>query len=72
MIAANTLRAIDPVAAHGVSAVNVVPLNQSNRARQRVRRGETLLRVGDSFFQLYIVRVGFLKCLAVSDGGRTQ
>lgn len=72
MIAASTLCATDPLATYGAIAVNVVSLNQPKRAHQRVRRGETLLDIGDSFFRLYVVRVGFLKCLTLSDGGLMQ
>ena len=70
MMAASTLCAIDPLATHGASAVNVVSLNQPKRARQRVRRGETLLDVGDSFCRLYVVRVGFIPLANVEGAGQ--
>lgn len=40
--------------------------------RKRVCRGETLHGVGDPFHALYVVRLGFLKSLILSDGGLIQ
>jgi CRP/FNR family transcriptional regulator len=61
MIAATALLSLHPIPAHPLKC-----------ARERVRRGETLCGVGDSFDVLYVVRLGFLKSLTLSDGGLMQ
>ena len=73
MIATSTQRFPDPVHAnHHDLSFNVVALNPPKCARRRIGRGETLFGVGDSFRSLYVVRLGFLKSLTVSDDGLAQ
>ncbi len=51
---------------------NVVELAAPKGSRHRVRRGETLYGVGDTFRSLYVVRVGMLKTFTTSDDGLLQ
>ena len=41
-------------------------------ARRKVKRGETLFRVGDEFNAVYAIRVGFFKTGLLHDDGREQ
>lgn len=65
MIAAIASQSNDPTLADRTAGLPKCP-------RTRVRRGEKLHGVGDPFHALYVVRVGFLKSLTLSDGGLIQ
>lgn len=54
-----------PVAA----VVNLISLERLRCERQRLRRGETLVRAGDKFHTLYVIRRGVLKTFATSADG---
>jgi len=51
---------------------NVVPLNYVICPRRRVRRGDTLYKMGDPCRVLYVVRLGVFKTFTVSEYGSTQ
>jgi CRP/FNR family transcriptional regulator len=63
---------IDLPAAGSKGPGNVVELTPPKRSRHRVRRGETLYGVGDTFRSLFVVRVGMLKTFTTSDDGLLQ
>ena len=59
-------------AATALRSLHLIPADPPKCARECIRRGETLCGVGDSFHVLYVVRLGFLKSLTLSDGGLMQ
>jgi len=56
----------------GLSADEIERLDQLVYARRKVRRGEDLYRVGNSFSAIYAVRSGFFKNELVLEDGREQ
>lgn len=56
----------------GLSADEFKHLDQLVYARRKVRRGEDLYRVGDSFSAIYAIRSGFFKNELVLEDGREQ
>jgi CRP/FNR family transcriptional regulator len=56
----------------GLSADETERLDQLVYARRKVRRGEDLYRVGNSFSAIYAVRSGFFKNELVLEDGREQ
>lgn len=56
----------------GLSADELERLDQLVYARRKVRRGEDLYRVGDSFSAIYAIRSGFFKNELVLEDGREQ
>ena len=56
----------------GLSAYELDRLDQLVYARRKVRRGEDLYRVGDSFSAIYAIRSGFFKNELVLEDGREQ
>lgn len=74
---ATAIRSRAPVKAHAAAApaaasAKVVALTAPKRTRHRIRRGETLYGVGDTFRSLFVVRVGMLKTFTTSDDGLLQ
>jgi len=51
------------------AVVNLLASDRSRCERQRLRRGETLVRAGDRFHMLYVIRRGVLKTFATSADG---
>jgi CRP/FNR family transcriptional regulator len=49
--------------------VGIVAVDRMRCERQRLRRGETLVRAGDRFHMLYVIRRGVLKTFATSADG---
>jgi CRP/FNR family transcriptional regulator len=67
---ATLARRIAAAATHPEAAVvNVIALDRLRCERQRLRRGETLVRAGDKFHMLYVIRRGVLKTFATSVDG---
>ena len=56
----------------GLSLKEVERVEDLVSTRKRVKRGEALFRVGDSFEAVYAVRLGFLKSIVLSSDGREQ
>ena len=56
----------------GLSTDEIERLDQVVYARRKVRRGEDLYRVGDSFSAIYAIRSGFFKNELVLEDGREQ
>ncbi len=56
----------------GISSDDLAQLDPLVATRRRIRRGETLFRVGDVFDSLYAVRSGFFKTRLTSEDGRDQ
>lgn len=56
----------------GLSADEIERLDQLVYARRKVKRGEDLYRVGDSFGAIYAIRSGFFKNELVFEDGREQ
>jgi CRP/FNR family transcriptional regulator len=56
----------------GLSLPDIERLEELVAASKRLRRGERLFRVGDTFESLYAIRVGFLKTTALSADGHEQ
>jgi len=56
----------------GIKGVDVKSVDELVFTRRRIRRGESLYRVGNPFTSLFAVRSGFLKSYAIADDGREQ
>lgn len=56
----------------GISSAELEQLDPLVATRRRVKRGESLFRVGDEFESLYAVRSGFFKTRLTSEDGRDQ
>lgn len=56
----------------GVAAPDLERIENIVYARRRIRRGETLFRIGDAFKCIYAVRSGFFKTSHADVGGREQ
>lgn len=56
----------------GLSLKEVERVEDLVSTRKRVKRGEALFHVGDSFEAVYAVRLGFLKSIVLSSDGREQ
>ena len=56
----------------GLSAEDIVKIDQLIQLRKTVKKGESLIRQGDLFSSIYAVRVGFFKTVVNTDDGRDQ
>ena len=56
----------------GLERGQIESLDELVYIRKKVRRGESLFRVGDAFESLYAVRSGFFKTRVASEDGRDQ
>ena len=56
----------------GLSAQDIVKIDELIQLRKTVKKGESLIRQGDPFSSIYAVRVGFFKTIVNTDDGRDQ
>lgn len=56
----------------GLTPEDVVRVDQLVYSRRKVKRGDSLFRVGDSFSAIYAIRTGFFKSNVILEDGRDQ